>query len=282
MELRKLKHNLGLILILNLLFMPGCTTFAEPGRGGGTNNYLNTRSTILEHLQPLGPEDGLQFEWELVARHLDKLIMNKSQWCFPATVLQAQQNESRIASELVGGLEIDATNSLIIQRNLLQRLEQQTNYAKKQKICQPPIDNDNDSRETNNIVFTKKIYNLLNNANQFIFNSSELDPKYIVNLSIASQLLAKNNNYKILITGHSDTFSVDMPDNDLARKRAEQIQRYLSIFGLNPKRIHIDSIDSQPPSFSTPQAREHLSNRRVTIELMHINQPLMLDDFSWR
>ncbi len=106
MELRKLKHNLGLILILSLFFTPGCTTFAEPGRGGGTNNYLNTRSTILEHLQPLGPEDGLRFEWELVARHLDELIMNKSQWCFPATVLKAQQNESRIASELVGGLEI--------------------------------------------------------------------------------------------------------------------------------------------------------------------------------
>ncbi|PSV06062.1 OmpA family protein [Photobacterium kishitanii] len=279
MELRKLKHNLGLILILSLFFTPGCTTFAEPGRGGGTNNYLNTRSTILEHLQPLGPEDGLRFEWELVARHLDELIMNKSQWCFPATVLQAQQNESRIASELVGGLEIDATNSLIIQRNLLQRLEQQTNYAKKQKICQPPIDSDTD---TNNIVFTKKIYNLLNKADQFIFNSSELDPKYIVNLSVASQLLAKNDNYKILITGHSDSFSADIPASQLARQRAEQIQRYLSIFGLNPNRIHIDSIDSQPPSFSTPQAREHLSNRRVTIELMHINQPLMLDDFSWR
>lgn len=279
MELRKIKHNLRLILVLSLLLMSGCTPFAEHGRGGGANNYLNTRSTMLEHLQPLGPENGLPFEWELVARHLDMLIMNQAQWCFPATVHQAQQNESRIASELVGGLEIDATNSLIIQRNLLQRLEQQTNDAKRLQKCQPPRDS---SLESNDLIFAKEIYNLLNSENQFTFNSVELDPKYIINLSVASQLLAKNADYKILITGHSDVFSSDTSDNHLARKRAEQVKRYLSIFGLNPNRIHIESISPQPPSLSIPQASEHLSNRRVTIELMNIDQNLTLNHLSGR
>lgn len=279
MELRSIKHNLKSLFVISLLLLSGCTPFAEHGRGGGANNYLNTRSTTLDHLPPLGPEDGLQFEWVLVARHLDMLIADQAQWCFPATVLQAQRNESRIASELVGGLEVDATNSLIIQRNLLQRLEHQTKDAKQQQKCKPPR---NSTIEPEDLIFAKEIYNLLNSANQFTFNSVELDPKYIINLSVASQLLAKNADYKILITGHSDVFTADMADNNLARQRAEQIKRYLSIFGLNPNRIHIEAINSRPALVSIPQPSEHLSNRRVTIELMHVDQNLTLNHLSER
>ncbi|CED57800.1 outer membrane protein, OmpA family [Aliivibrio wodanis] len=271
--------NIKLICVLSLeiLLMSGCTSFADSGRGGEAENYPQAAFSPVMPDQPLGPEHGLRFDWELAARHLDILILEKAEWCFPATVHQAKQNETRIARELEGGLQLDAANDLIIQRNLLKRLERQLDHVKRQETCKPPThSNGGDS----DLDLAKKIYDLLNRDNQFAFNSAELNPKYVVNLSEASQLLNKHQDFKLLVTGHADAIGEEDYNQDLALNRAKQVKRYLSIFGLSLERIHVDAVGSNDPYFAGTEPHVRLTNRRVTIELMQLDQPLMLDNHS--
>ncbi|OCH41149.1 hypothetical protein A6E02_16210 [Aliivibrio fischeri] len=275
MESYKMKKILG--LVFGLLSVSGCTSFAEPGKGGEAENYPQAAFSPVMPDQPLGPEHGLRFDWELAARHLDILILEKAEWCFPATVHQAKQNEARIARELEGGLQLDAANDLVIQRNLLKRLERQLDYVKRQETCQPPTDSNNGNSD---IELAQKIHDLLNRDNQFAFNSAELNPKYIVNLSEASQLLNQHKDFKLLITGHADALGEEDANQDLALERAKQVKRYLSIFGLSQQRIHVDSVGSNDPYLSGTEPHVRLTNRRVTIELLQLDQPLMLENPS--
>ncbi|MGR5543248.1 OmpA family protein, partial [Vibrio campbellii] len=73
--------------------------------------------------EPLGPEHGLRFDFHLTQLHLDSLIQQGAEWCFPASVVQAKTKENRIARELEGGLLIDAANDIVIQRKNLGLLE---------------------------------------------------------------------------------------------------------------------------------------------------------------
>ena len=262
------------VLSLGILALSGCTSFAEPGEGGEAENYPQAAFSPVMPDQPLGPEHGLRFDWELAARHLDILILEKADWCFPATVHQAKQNEARIARELEGGLQLDAANDLIIQRNLLKRLERQLDYVKRQETCQPPSDSNSGNSD---IELAQKIYDLLNRDNQFAFNSAELNPKYIVNLSEASQLLIKNKDFKLLVTGHADAVGEENRNQELALKRAKQVKRYLCIFGPTQNRFHVDAVGSNDPYFEGTEPHVRLTNRRVTIELMQLDQPLMLE-----
>lgn len=88
---------------------------------------------------PLGAEDGLNFEIELISRHLDMLILEGAELCFPATVVQAKLRQNRIARQWYGGLEYDAVNDIIIQRKLLARLERQLNYVKHHDVSVLPV-----------------------------------------------------------------------------------------------------------------------------------------------
>ncbi|MDD9194439.1 OmpA family protein [Aliivibrio sp. S3MY1] len=268
------KHHL-FVLSLGILALSGCSSFAEPGRGGEAENYPQAAFSPVMPDQPLGPEHGLRFDWELAARHLDILILEKAEWCFPATVHQAKQNEARIARELEGGLQLDAANDLVIQRNLLKRLERQLDYVKRQETCAPPSDSNNGNSD---IELAQTIYDLLNRDNQFAFNSAELNPKYVVNLSEASQLLNKHQDFKLLVTGHADGMGEEDFNQDLALNRAKQVKRYLSIFGLSIDRIHVDSVGSNDPYLAGTEPHVRLTNRRVTIELLQLDQPLMLEN----
>ncbi len=258
---------------LGILTLSGCSSFAEPGKGGEAENYPQVMHPVMPD-QPLGPEHGLRFDWELAARHLDILILEKAEWCFPATVHQAKQNEARITRELEGGLQLDAANDLIIQRDLLKRLEKQLDYVKKTKSCEPPSDKNNGNSD---IKLSQALYDLLNKDNQFAFNSAELNPKYMVNLSEAAQLLKENKNFKLLVTGHADAAGKEGANKSLALDRAEQVKRYLSIFGLSTDRIFVDSVGSDDPYLEGTEPHVSLANRRVTIELMQLDQPLMLE-----
>lgn len=193
------------------------------------------------------------------------MVLEGAEYCFPATVVQARTRQHRIIRELHGGLELDAANDLIIQRNLLLRLEQQLDYVTREQACIPPSDDSLWMSEKN----IEKITHLLNNNPQFEDNSDVLTQSYMVHLAEASFLLRDLDSFDIYLTGHIDTAGNE-EQHDLSLARTQMIQRYLKVFGIKPELIHIKSIDSDNPLFEQPVAIERNTPHRVTIELVEL------------
>ncbi len=228
-------------------------------------HHLETLPPVMPE-QPLGPEHGLRFELELVQRHLDILVLEGAELCFPATVVQAKQRQDRIVRELHGELDFDAANDLIVQRNLLTRLERQLDYVRKQLVCNIPA---TIVQQTPGEI-GKHIFNLLNSDNQFAFDSADLNPKYVIRLAEAAQLLNKMPGYHLRITGHADALGEKKHNQKLSLDRARKVGRYLQILGLPAERLQFDAVASDDPLFEGKEPQVRLVNRRVSIELIEV------------
>jgi len=219
---------------------------------------------VIETDQPLGQEHGLRFDYTLLTQHLDILVLEGAELCFPATVVQAQTRELRIGHELKGGLHFDAANDIIIQRRLLDRLERQLQYVNQHQACALP----KSGQLTKPGDLGKKISTLLNIDNQFAVGSFSLNPKFVVRLGQAVQLIGKLIDYRLLITGHADSSGNDVNNLKLSRQRAEQVSRYIQIMGIHKTRIDIAAVGSNEPLMAGDHLATRLVNRRVTIELV--------------
>ncbi|CAH6824211.1 Outer membrane protein SypB [Vibrio chagasii] len=256
-------------LSLSVLVL-GCTSYPEHGTGGlaesyDSMNYQNSDFSPVMPDEPLGPEHGLRFDWQLAKLHLDALIQEGARWCFPAAVVQAIEKQNRIARELQGGLLLDAANDLIIQRKRLNELELQLDYVTSQARCEPPK-NENQFRMQLSII--QQLYALLNVDNQFAHNSIEVNPKYMGKLAEASYILKDNKSLELIVTGHSDATGSEEYNDKLALGRAQQVERYLTIFGLSPSRIKAVSVGETVPLFEGESEGTRLTNRRVSIEVI--------------
>ncbi|EGU38404.1 OmpA family protein [Vibrio splendidus] len=256
-------------LSLSVLVL-GCTSYPEHGTGGLAEsydpmNYQNTDFSPVMPDEPLGPEHGLRFDWQLAKLHLDALIQEGARWCFPAAVVQAIEKQNRIARELQGGLLLDAANDLVIQRKRLNELELQLDYVTSQARCEPPKD-ENQFRMQLSII--QQLYDLLNVDNQFAHNSIEVNPKYMGKLAEASYILKDNKSLELIVTGHADATGSEGYNDKLALGRAKQVERYLTIFGLSPTRIKAVSVGETVPLFEGESEGTRLTNRRVSIEVI--------------
>ena len=251
------------LLPLAPLLLAGCSSWPEMGAGGFAEHHLQTLVGPSAAAGTL-PEDGLRFELELLSRHLDVLVLEGAELCFPATVVQAQERQNRIAREIAGGLPFDAANDIVVQRNLLARLERQLDYVVGHAVCVLPVD----TQQQTPGEFGSRIDALLNSDNQFAFGSAELNPKYVGHLAEAAQLLRERGDYTLRITGHADAVGGAADNAKLSRARAEQVARYLTIFGLPAERLAIDAVGADDPLFAGMQPEVRLTNRRVTIELV--------------
>ncbi|MFZ3408608.1 OmpA family protein [Vibrio chagasii] len=256
-------------LSLSVLVL-GCTSYPEHGTGGlaesyNSMNYQNSDFSPVMPDEPLGPEHGLRFDWQLAKLHLDALIQEGARWCFPAAVVQAIEKQNRIARELQGGLLLDAANDLVIQRKRLNELELQLDYVTSQARCEPPK-NENQFRMQLSII--QQLYDLLNVDNQFAHNSIEVNPKYMGKLAEASYILKDNKSLELIVTGHADATGSEEYNDKLALGRAQQVERYLTIFGLSPSRIKAVSVGETVPLFEGESEGTRLTNRRVSIEVI--------------
>ncbi|MDA0153854.1 OmpA family protein [Vibrio chagasii] len=256
-------------LSLSVLVL-GCTSYPEHGTGGlaesyDSMNYQNSDFSPVMPDEPLGPEHGLRFDWQLAKLHLDALIQEGARWCFPAAVVQAIEKQNRIARELQGGLLLDAANDLVIQRKRLNELELQLDYVTSQARCEPPK-NENQFRMQLSII--QQLYDLLNVDNQFAHNSIEVNPKYMGKLAEASYILKDNKSLELIVTGHADATGSEEYNDKLALGRAQQVERYLTIFGLSPSRIKAVSVGETVPLFEGESEGTRLTNRRVSIEVI--------------
>ncbi|WP_210454789.1 OmpA family protein [Vibrio crassostreae] len=265
--MKKLKNYIALSLSVLVL---GCTSYPEQGTGGlaesyDSINYQNSDFSPVMPDEPLGPEHGLRFDWQLAKLHLDALIQEGARWCFPAAVVQAIEKQNRIARELQGGLLLDAANDLVIQRKRLNELEVQLDYVTSQARCEPPK-NENQFRMQLSVI--EQLYDLLNVDNQFAQDSTEVNPKYMGKLAEASYILKENKSLDLIVTGHADATGSEEYNDKLALGRAKQVERYLTIFGLSPQRIKAVSVGETVPLFEGETAGTLLTNRRVSIEII--------------
>lgn len=257
-------------LSLSALVLGGCTSYPEQGTGGlaesyDSINYQNSDFSPVMPDEPLGPEHGLRFDWQLAKLHLDALIQEGARWCFPAAVVQAIEKQNRIARELQGGLLLDAANDLVIQRKRLNELEVQLDYVTSQARCEPPK-NENQFRMQLSVI--EQLYDRLNVDNQFAENSTEVNPKYMGRLAEATALLKEHKSLELVVTGHADATGTEEYNDDLALGRAKQVERYLTIFGLAAQRIKAVSVGETVPLFEGESDGTRLTNRRVSIEVI--------------
>ncbi|NNN78411.1 OmpA family protein [Vibrio sp. 11-4(1)] len=255
--------------------MFGCSSFDYPdhGKGGLAENYQdisieNYQFSPVMPDEPLGPEHGLRFDWQLTKLHLDALIQEGARWCFPAAVVQALEKQNRIARELEGGLLLDAANDLVIQRRRLNQLEQQLDYVLSQTTCTPPDDIEALRSDLNVIA---EIYALLNIDNQFAVDSAEINPKYMGHLAEAAYILRDHPNLTLVVTGHADVTGSPDYNQKLAQARAEQVKRYLTVFGITSERVTTKSVGDSLPLYEGETPAVRLTNRRVSIEVISPN-----------
>ncbi|MCK8063647.1 MULTISPECIES: OmpA family protein [Vibrio] len=255
--------------------MFGCSSFDYPdhGKGGLAENYQdisieNYQFSPVMPDEPLGPEHGLRFDWQLTKLHLDALIQEGARWCFPAAVVQALEKQNRIARELEGGLLLDAANDLVIQRRRLNQLEQQLDYVLSQTTCTPPDDIEALRSDLNVVA---EIYALLNIDNQFAVDSAEINPKYMGHLAEAAYILRDHPNLTLVVTGHADVTGSPDYNQKLAQARAEQVKRYLTVFGIISERVTTKSVGDSLPLYEGETPAVRLTNRRVSIEVISPN-----------
>ncbi|AWB65372.1 OmpA family protein [Saccharobesus litoralis] len=266
--------TLAAISVLLTTLTTGCVSWPEAGNGGLAELRPDNFRTV-EADGPIGPEHGLRFDLELTARHLDMLVLEGAELCFPATVVQAKQREARIRRELAGKLDYAAANDLLIQRKVLQRLEQQLDYVQQHNICQIPQHVRQEKRPGD---LAKQIAELLNADNQFAHDSFELNPKYVGRLAKASQLLQQAPLIQLKVIGYADDTGQDNYNQSLSLKRAQKVARYLQVMGVDANRMQISALGEQHPLFQgkTPEIR--LVNRSVSIEV--ISQPTANDSIT--
>ena len=257
---------LAVALIVCAPLFSGCATWPPEGSGGLAELFSGSDGSAARADGPLSAEDGSTFELELVRRHLDVLVLEGAELCFPATVVQAKHREARIVRELEGGLALDAANDIIVQRQLLARLERQLDYARSHDVCVVSIA----AGETRPGDVAARIDQLLNSDNQFAVDSFELNPKYVARLGEGASLLREHQAYRLRIVGHADSSVEADPGKRLSLARAEQVQRYLKIMGVAQSRMKVAAVGNDDPLFAGNSAATRLTNRRVSIELVEL------------
>ncbi|WDE08268.1 OmpA family protein [Thalassomonas viridans] len=256
-------HRQACLFILTLVLLTACSSSPPIGRGGFAEHHLESGYPV-EADQPLTPAHGLRFDFSLLSQQLDILIQEGAELCFPATVVQAKTRLKRIAREIAGGLIYDAANDIIIQRRLISRLERQLDYVNEHEICSLP----RSLPLAHPGKLGEKLDHLLNHDNQFATGSFALNPKYMAQLAEAAVLLKQSPEYHLLITGHADDRGNQDYNLKLSDNRAKQVARYLHIFGISRKRIHLSAVGEDNPLFTGNEAQVRLVNRRVSIELI--------------
>lgn len=285
-----------ILSVILAAFLSGCSAFPDYGRGGMAEHHIELLDPFYTD-EPLGEEHGLRFEFELVRQQLAVLVLEGADLCFPATVLEAKNFETRIAREIYGDMLFDATNDVIVLRHLLHRLERQLDYALQYETCQLPklaqqnveieietttTDNDISQKEIEIVVDEETMANetardqeddlaqillLLNADNQFATNSSEVNLKYVARLAQAVQIIQYYPQLHLHVVGYTDEIGNKEKNMALGQARADGVARYLEAFGISMDRISVMTSGEANPLFPGDAPHIRLTNRRVNITL---------------
>jgi outer membrane protein OmpA-like peptidoglycan-associated protein len=97
----------------------------------------------------------------------------------------------------------------------------------------------------------------------FAFNSSIIQPDSRIGLDRLADLLKKNGDISIRITGHTDNVGTEEYNLDLSRQRAAAIRDFLVSAGISKDRLSIEGKGESSPISSNDSDRGRQQNRRV-------------------
>ena len=217
---------------------------------------------------PIGPEHGILFEATLLKHHLDLLVLEGAELCFPASVHQAKLREARVFRELEGGMPEDAALDVEIQQSFLRVLEKRLDTVKKEGIC-----NTADQQAISNTQLVSALEPLLNSHNQFAVDSGQLTPAYQDQLMRVVPLLQQTQ-LSLMIYGHTDPSGSKEYNQSLSYRRASSVAAFLQKEGISQHRIKIIAKGEAQPYAEGDSPEHYHSNRRVVIELVdqHFNR----------
>ncbi len=258
-------------VILTSMLLAGCSSWPEAGRGGLAERYPEALFPI-EAGHEVGVGHALRLDIEQGARHLDVLVINGAQLCFPAAVAEAQLREARLWRELDGGLLGDCANDLQVQRERLGALERSLTAVLAEGRCRLPEQRPARRADTGEQDLAA-LQALLNADNQFAFGSAEVNPKYAARLTRAALALHDRPEVTLEIVGHADPIGDDAAVEGLAQRRAEAVVRHLVALGLPSTRLHWSARGASQPLVPGEAPEVRLVNRRVAITLLDHRSP---------
>jgi len=271
-----------LILLFTFIGMPllsGCTSWTEFGQGGAAEDNPPTEVKTDAAVASYNPHE-LRQDLNHNQRHLDVLVMEGANQCFPASVHLAKLRENRISREIAGELYEDAENNLIIQRLDLNRIERKLEAVVIEVSCwtSTPLHKSEEASDDKTATSidtpdspttdTIRLFNLLNSDNQFALNSNQINPKYADNLTSACTLLVSEPDLKLNVVGHSDASGKADYNASLSFQRTMAVVKFLTDCKVDPARINPSFEGDVVPLYSGRSPAIDLVNRRVSIELI--------------
>jgi outer membrane protein OmpA-like peptidoglycan-associated protein len=101
----------------------------------------------------------------------------------------------------------------------------------------------------------------------FASGSPTIAPQFTPALDTVADVLKKSPETLITISGHSDSTGNAVINQQLSKKRAEVIARYLANKGINPKRIQTVGYGDSYPIASNDTEEGRAANRRIEVKV---------------
>lgn len=99
-------------------------------------------------------------------------------------------------------------------------------------------------------------------------NKYEIDKAYYNDLNSVIEKLLANPSYKLKIIGHTDDLGSVIYNNELSKKRAEEVKNYFILNNINESRIIISSEGKEQLKYSGKSKLENNLNRRVELVII--------------
>ena len=104
--------------------------------------------------------------------------------------------------------------------------------------------------------------------NQFFdFDKAVVKKEFLPRLKQAAEVLQANPHVTVSVTGHTDNKGTDKYNFRLGLKRAEAIKAKLVEYGVNPKRLRVESFGETSPIADNKTDEGRAKNRRVEINV---------------
>lgn len=102
----------------------------------------------------------------------------------------------------------------------------------------------------------------------FDYDKFDIRQEYIDKLNEMSMIVDSHSDFRILITGHTDSDGSDNYNDELSKNRAYQIKEYLISQGVNENKILIEFKGEKLPASNNNSPEGKQRNRRVEIQFI--------------
>ncbi|MBR8465159.1 OmpA family protein [Campylobacter sp. faydin G-140] len=97
----------------------------------------------------------------------------------------------------------------------------------------------------------------------FAFDSYKVSPTYATEIKKVADFMAKNDGYRVLLAGHTDSVGAEAYNQKLSEKRAEAVAKTLEDFGVSADKITTVGYGETRPVATNKTKEGRAENRRV-------------------